>query len=126
LPPSQNGPSQLPQNDGVSNLQEFAFNPNPLAPDVATLTFGAGDSVGLPTGASVGGGLKLEFLRRKASTNPGITYTALFGSDLDGWLDVPTGTPAGVSIVGAWERVTVDDPIGGATRFGRVKVETAP
>lgn len=98
----------------------------PLAPDVRHLTVGAGGSAGLPGGVLSGGKLRIEFLRRKASSNPGITYTAQFDSELGGWLDIPTGTPAGVSIDGTWERVTVDDPVGGAARFGRVKVETNP
>ena len=90
------------------------------------LTVGAGGTAGLPGQAMAGGKLRLEFLRRKASTNPGITYTAQFGSDLAGWVDIPVGTPAGTPI-GApanptWERVTVDDPSGGTTRFGRVKI----
>ena len=126
LPLGQNGPGQIPQNDGVANLEKFAFNLNPLAPDVTQLAFSAGDLAGLPAGAQVSGVLQLEFLRRKAVTNPGISYTVQFGSDLAGWTSIPAGTPAGVSIDETWERVTVGDPTGGTRRFGRVKVETVP
>ena len=127
LSAAQNGPAQIPQNDGVTNLAKFAFNLNPLAPDVRRLSVGGNGTVGLPGGAVVGGKLRLEFLRRKASTNPGITYTAQFGSDLTGWTDVPVGTPAGTSIDATWERVVVDDPTVGATKsFGRVKVLQNP
>jgi hypothetical protein len=122
----QNGPTQMPMGDGVTNLEKFAFNLNPLAPDVRRLTVGANGNAGLPGGAVVGGVLRLEFLRRIASTNPGITYTVQFGSDLAGWTDIPVGTPAGVAIDGTWERVTVDDPTGGTKRFGRVKVVKTP
>jgi hypothetical protein len=66
------------------------------------------------------GKLRIEFLRRKASTNPGI------GSDFVGWTDIPVGTPAGTSIDATWERVVVDDPTGRTARFGRVKVVQAP
>ena len=128
LPVGQDGPTQTPQNDGVTNLEKFAFNLNPQAPDVRTLTVGANGTAGLPGGAKVGSALRLEFLRRKAGTNPGITYTAQFGSNLAGWTDIPVGTPAGTSIDTTWERVVVDDPAPGAgtSRFGRVKVVQAP
>jgi hypothetical protein len=126
LPLGQRGATQTPQNDGVTNLEKFAFNLEPLAPDVRRLTVGANGTAGLPGGAYTGGVLRLEFLRRKASTNPGITYTAQFGSDLGGWTDIPAGTPAGTSIDATWERVIVDDPTGGLTRFGRVKVAQTP
>jgi hypothetical protein len=126
LPPGQSGPTQTPQNDGVTNLEKFAFNMDPTKPDVRMLTVGTGGTAGLPGLAMVGGKLRLEFLRRKAGTNPGITYTAQFGSDLAGWADIPVGTPAGVPIGTpadpTWERVTVDDPSGGTSRFGRVKI----
>lgn len=129
LPVGQRGASQTPQNDGVTNLEKFAFNLNPLAPDVRRLTAGAGalaESAGLPVGARVGGVLRIEFLRRKAGNNPGITYKPQFSSSLGGWVDF-TGTesvsPAADS---SWERVTVDDTVGGSARFGRVKVTQTP
>lgn len=126
LPEGQRGANQTPMGDGVTNLEKFAFNLNPLAPDVRHLTVGANNPAGLPGGAYIGGVLRLEFLRRKATTNPGITYTAQFGSDLGGWTDIPVGTPAGTSIDATWERVTVNDPTVGPKRFGRVKVAQTP
>ena len=126
LPSGQNGPMDTPQGDGVPNLEKFAFNMDPLAPDVRHLTVGANGTAGLPGGVVTGGVLRLEFLRRKSGTNPGITYTAQFGSDLAGWTDIPEGTPAGTSIDTTWERVIVDDPTGGTKRFGRVKVVQTP
>jgi hypothetical protein len=126
LPVGQAGPTQTPQNDGVTNLEKFAFNMNPLTADSRRLTVGANGTAGLPGGAMAAGKLRIEFLRRKASTNPGITYTAQFGSDFVGWTDIPVGTPAGTSIDENWERVVVDDPAGGTARFGRVKVVQAP
>jgi hypothetical protein len=126
LPDGQRGATQTPQNDGVTNLEKFAFNLNPLAPDVRHLTVGANGTAGLPGGAYTGGVLRLEFLRRKASTNPGISYTAQFGSTLGAWTDIPVGTPAGTSIDATWERVIVNDPAGGLARFGRVKVAQTP
>jgi hypothetical protein len=128
LPLGQRGANQTPQGDGVTNLEKFAFNLEPLVPDVRHLTVGANGTAGLPGGVVVGGVLRLEFLRRIAGTNPGITYTVQFGSDLSpaGWTDIPVGTPPGVAIDGTWERVTVDDPAGGGKRFGRVKVVQTP
>ena len=126
LPAGQNGPLYTPQGDSVTNLEKFAFNLLPLAPDVRHLTVGANDTAGLPGGTYTGGKLRIEFLRRKASTNPGITYTAQFGSELSGWIDIPVGTPPGTSIDATWERVVVDDPVGGTHRFGRVKVGQTP
>ncbi|MEI7955373.1 MAG: choice-of-anchor D domain-containing protein, partial [Verrucomicrobiota bacterium] len=78
LPVGQAGPEQMPQGDGVPNLLKFAFNLDPTKPDTRVLSLGAGGTAGLPGGARAGGGLRLEYLRRKASTHPGITYTAQF------------------------------------------------
>ncbi|MEI6569100.1 MAG: hypothetical protein WCR20_20640, partial [Verrucomicrobiota bacterium] len=69
--------------------------------------------------------LRVEYLRRKASTNPCITYTAQFSSDNSSWVDY-TGTATVTSIDGTWERVVVDDPSPGTKRFSRVKVVTSP
>jgi hypothetical protein len=125
----QRGASQTPQNDGVTNLEKFAFNLNPLAPDVRHLTAGAGaltESAGLPAGARVGGVLRIEFLRRKASTNPGITYKPQFSSSLGGWADFTGPEIVSPAADSSWERVTVDDTVGGTARFGRVKVALTP
>ncbi|MCF7730372.1 MAG: DUF2271 domain-containing protein [Akkermansiaceae bacterium] len=115
-------PAASPQYDGVTNLEKFAFNLDPSKPDVRKLTVGAEDSAGLPGTTTLAGPvLQIEFIRRKATTTPGITYTAQVGSDLSGWTNV-TGTA--VSIDSTWERVTVTDspPPGSTRRFGRVLV----
>jgi hypothetical protein len=115
-------PAATPKSDGVTNLQKYAFNLDASKPDVRRLVVGAGGLVGLPgTVTDAGPVLRMEFLRRKASTNPGITYTAQFGSDLIGWT-AATGTPT--SIDTTWERVVVIDtpPVGSTKRFGRVMV----
>jgi len=78
--------------------------------------------------AHVAGRLSLEFLRRKVSGNPGITYTPQFSNDLGAWGDF-TGSPTSVTDIGdgsTWERVVIDDPVGGTTRFARVQVTKAP
>jgi hypothetical protein len=121
----QTGPLQTPKNDGVTNLEKFAFNMNAAASDVRRLTVGAGGTAGLPGGAVVGGKLRIEFLRRKASSNPGITYKPQFSSSLGAWVDF-TGTETVGTAPDPFERVTVEDPIGGTVRFGRVKVVKSP
>ncbi len=122
LPEGQRGAMDTPQNDGVANLLKYAFNLNVLAPDVRVLTPGAtGETAGLPCVSYVAGKLRLEFLRRKASGNPGITYIPQISGTLGGWGDF-TGDPTTVSIDDTWERVTIDDTVGGMKRFGRVQI----
>jgi len=125
LPVGQRGAEQIPQNDGIANLMKYACNLDPLAPDVSVLTVGGNETKGLPVYSVVEDRLRVEFLRRKAETNPGIIYIMQFSEDLasTAWtsLDV-SSNPPGISINGEWERVTVDAPMGEALRFGRLKV----
>ena len=125
------GPTQIPQNDGITNLMKFACNLDPTKPDVRRLTAGGSEKEGLPCGSLAGGKLHMEFLRRKwvSATNPGISYTLQFSSDLGAtpWTEVDvTTTPPGASIDSTWERVVVDDSLGGAIRVGRLKVVQSP
>lgn len=123
LPAGQNGPGDSPQGDGVSNLEKFAFNMNPGLPDVRRLIVGSNGNAGLPGGAMANGGLRVEFLRRKTSSNPGITYTLQFSSNIGAWTDC-TGSPTSVtSIDSTWERIVIDDPVRGfPSRFARVTI----
>ena len=107
----------------MTNLAKFAFNMNAAGPDVRMLVYGGNGTAGLPGGATVGGKLRIEFLRRKAGTNPGINYLPQFSSNLGTWSDF-TGLPVAVTSIDAtWERVVVEDPVTGAgKRFGRVTV----
>ncbi|MCX6877320.1 MAG: DUF3570 domain-containing protein [Verrucomicrobia bacterium] len=126
VPPGQTGPQQMPQHDGVPNLLKFAFNLDPTKPDCRLLSMDAGGTAGLPCAACVGGVLRLEFIRRKASTHPGITYTPQCGSDLTGWTvftATETVTPIGTT---DWERVVVNGPVGETRCFGRVQVLQVP
>lgn len=125
LPPGLDGPAHIPQSDGVPNLLKFSFNLNPLAPDVRTLGVGANGTAGLPGAIRTGGKLRLEFIRRKAATQPGIAYLPQFSSDAMAWVDVAGNLPA-TSIDSTWERVVVDDPEPGVVRFGRLKVVEIP
>jgi hypothetical protein len=126
LPLAESGAHQTPQHDGVTNLLKYACNLDLSKPDVRTLSVGGYGVAGLPGGTMTGGRLRLEFLRRKASTNPGITCTPQFCSSIGSWVDV-AGVLQGVSIDAVWERVVVDDPAPGpGQRFGRLKVVQAP
>ncbi len=62
------GPTQDYDQDGTNNLAEWAFNLNPVRPDIAALTPGTG-LAGLPvagyTGSGVNRRLTIEFVRRK-------------------------------------------------------------
>lgn len=125
---NQAGAMQAPQQDGVPNLVKFAFHLDPTKPDARHLAAGANSPVGLPGMARMAGKLRIEFIRRKASSLPGITYTPQFSSDLGSWTDF-TGTPTSVtSMDQTWERVVVDDnsPSAAAARFGRLKVVETP
>ena len=118
--------------DGLSNLEEYAFNLNPSVSDIAVIPATGVASVGLPRLSIVDSGsgnvLRIEFIRRKASTNSGLTYTAQFGSGLTEsgpgiWADA-TDTPIVTNVDSTWERVTIDDSVPNADRrFGRIKLD---
>ena len=124
LPANQRAMDLTPQNDGVSNLLKFAFNLDPTKPDTRRLTAGGGQTAGLPTASMVGNRIRIEYIRRKAATNPGITYTPQCGSDLTGWALALTNESI-TPINADWERVTIEGPVGQTKCFGRVKV-TSP
>jgi len=125
MPAESAGPLQSPYGDGAVNLQKFAFNLDPTRADSRHLLAGAGGTAGLPgftKGAN--GRLRLEFIRRKVSGNPGITYRAEFSTDLVSWVDL-TGLATVTSINGTWERLLIEDvpPAGAKSRFARVMVK---
>ena len=77
------------------------------------------------TGASRG--LKVEYVRRKASTNSGLIYEVQFCDNLlstgPGSWTTTVALPIVTSIDDTWERVVILDAVTGTTRrFGRVKV----
>jgi hypothetical protein len=120
--------------DGLLNLIEYAFKLEPQVPGTPVLTTLTGTS-GLPRITPVGSGatqrLRLEYVRMKASFNPGITYVPQFSSTLQGggtggWSAI-TGPETVQSIDTQWERVVIEDTAGTGlpNRFGRVLV-TAP
>jgi hypothetical protein len=116
-----------PDKDGLVNLIERAFNMHPLQPGTGVLTPGNG-TTGLPFIIVQGEGetkrLRIEYLRRKASSLPGLSYEAQFSPALALMWTSETNESAN-SIDDLWERVVVEDSPGSARSFGRVQV-TAP
>ena len=115
--------------DGIELLLEYAFNLNPISADFKILEEGDG-TYGLPLIKLIPSGtesvLQIEYIRRKASTNPQIRYFPEFKSSLAGgeW-EVQTAKTV-TSIDGDWERVVVSDLIDTSTssqRFGRVRLD---
>ena len=85
-------------------------------------------TLGVPVSGTVTIGgqthLTLEFVRRTAAGNPGVTYHVEFNSDptdAAGWS--ATGTEAVTPIDELWERVKVTDQQPATSlRFGRLRV----
>jgi len=126
VPSNQNGPWDTPQQDGVNNLLKYAFNLNPNLSDLRSLTVGAGNVAGLPGMTHINGTLRMEYIRRAASTNPGISYTPQCSPDLTRWTAFPAGQTVTAIGTTGWERVVVDGPVGNPTCIGRVAVEQLP
>jgi ELWxxDGT repeat protein len=120
-----------PDKDGISNLLERAFNLSPVQAGMPILVPGVG-TAGLPrvqTITGLGGvtGLSVQYIRLKASTNPGIIYLPEFSSNLGAFWSAASGLESVESIDSNWERVTIqDNSTGQRARFGRVKVSTTP
>ncbi|MDB6004807.1 MAG: hypothetical protein JWR15_1794 [Prosthecobacter sp.] len=114
--------------DGVSNLAKYAFNLQ-SAEAPAQVQPGTGDR-GLPTtGVDPGTKrLRVEFIRRKSSSAPGVSYQVEFSSDLSGF--APGGSAVQVvSIDANLERVVWEDDVSlneAGRRFARVKIVEAP
>ena len=104
-------PTAKPYNDGVSNLEKYAFNMNLAGPDVGTLTPDTGTS-GLPTYELDDSGpetvVRVQYIRRKGS---GLDYTPMKSGDLSAGSFVPmVGTETSEDIDGEFERVTFVSP----------------
>jgi autotransporter-associated beta strand protein len=102
---------EVPAGDGVPNLAKYALN---MAPEGSSLLQPAkrmtpGGTAGLPAFWAEDGTLRFQHVRRKASTNPGVSYLVQSSSDLGIWVEVTA--PASIeSINTEWERVTYSLP----------------
>ena len=128
----KNGPTDDPDGDGVSNLEEFAFRYNP----------GSGLNGGCPLEVVVNGDGTIDALVRRVEAISGVTYNLEFisglassGANGAGWTDVTTITPTvtsngdgtetalyhdlatvpGLSSTQGFVRVRVDETSTGAT-----------
>jgi len=108
--------------DNRTNLEKFAFGLPAAQP--APLHVAGSNLTGLPAVwvDSSKGRLRIEFLRRKASGRPGITYEVQFSPNLVDWT-TNNSVMALVSVDTIWERVAIEDsvPVSGP-RFVRVKL----
>jgi hypothetical protein len=96
-----------PGPDGIAPLLRFAFN---LAVDEPLHPLQPGGSSGVPSiwVDSVRHRLSVEFVRRKQSLNPGISYAAEFSANLSGWM--ASGALINTTSIDAvWERVRYED-----------------
>lgn len=119
-----------PDFDGIPNLIEYASGLDPWEAIPTVIAPGSGTR-GLPhisvTGAKGSEKLRLEYVRRTASSLPGIVYQPQFSDNLlqagAGSWQAATGSQAITPIDASWERVVIEDTVAGAgKRFGRVKV----
>lgn len=115
-----------PSRDGVANLLKYAFNLAANAGDLNrpnAVTLPANGIAGLPrVGHDGQGRLTMQFVRRKAASNAGISYIVETSPDLLNWSPVDLTNANITSIDSTWERVTVTDPTVAPKRFGRVRL----
>jgi predicted outer membrane repeat protein len=120
-----------PSGDGVANLLKYAFNMAPDAGDLLTSNRSIlipGGTTGLPAiTRNATPQLIIQFVRRKATINPGVTYTVEVCTDLsdpEDWSSLDLSGATVESIDNTWERVTITDPTSGPRRFGRLSVQS--
>ena len=122
--------------DGSDILVEYAFGTDPKAFDPAPTSAGSGlpgvPNVNLSDPASAAPKLRIEYVRRSPSTNPGIVYAPEFSCSLEssgpeGWL-LAAGIEQIFDLGNGWERVVIKDTqeTCEGRRFGRVKIIPAP
>lgn len=115
--------SQDHDNDGISNLLEYAFNLDPNAANSHNLS--PATNSGLPSIAVIedpqnGPTLQMQYLRRP---NSGLTYHVQFGSTINDFVNT-SNDPVIETLADGWERCTMTDPAGPGhnRRFGRVLI----
>jgi hypothetical protein len=112
--------------DGLSNLAEFALNLNPKLRDPITLAATGTSGLPRPGTATVGTEqrLTLEYVRRTAASNSGLTYTAEFNNTFNATTNWTVGGSETVTPIDAtWERVKVtDQQTTSPTRSARLRI----
>lgn len=128
-------PKSDPDNDGLSNLLEFAFGTDPTISTTARIVYSGGvvTQTGQPAIIRENGVFKAVFARRKNHASAGLAYSAEFSADLSAeWLASQT-PPSTVATDGAIDAVVIPFPGMIPTsegpkeaRFFRVRVELDP
>ncbi len=117
---------QNPSGAGVANIAKYAFNLASTAGSLAVsnrTVLPPGGTAGIPAiTVNASRQLNFQFVRRKASTNPGVGYLVETSTDLANWSEIVLSNAIVESIDATWERVTVLDPVSTPMRFGRVKL----
>jgi hypothetical protein len=115
-----------PSGDGVANIAKYAFN---LAPNAGALVnsnrtvLPPNGTAGIPSiTVNPSQQLVIQFVRRKASANPGLAYIVETSATLSNWTALELSNAVVQSIDSTWERVTVIDTNTSSMRFGRVKL----
>ena len=128
-----NNPTDNPDGDTFTNLQEFAFGTDPTSPTLNPLSYvtNGNTTAGAPVLEKAGSIYRAVFVRRKDYVSAGLTYTVWFSADLAAWQNSVT-TPTTLSGTNSdpVETVSIDFPAtvplnaGGtaAPRFFRVGV----
>ncbi len=120
---------QTPANDGICNLLKYAFNMiGTGVGQVTSLTqpnvqiVGVSGSAGLPRHGLNAGKLTVTYIRRKATSAPGVSYTVEFSNTISSGSWAATGIETKTDIDTTFERVTVTDNAAYTKRFARVRV----
>jgi hypothetical protein len=135
LPTNGSEDLSTPGKDGVANLLKYALNmvgngigqrPSLSLPNTSVLTpesVGGLPAVDLGTGENEGK-LQITYIRRKASSDPGISYLVQFSEALGAWAHNPSATEQVAPVQNTvFERVTVTDSTTEASkRFVRLRV----
>jgi hypothetical protein len=116
-----------PSGDGVSNLVRYAFGMSPQDGDLlypaSPRVMPVDGTAGLPTvfRDPLDGAVKYQYVRRKVTSDPRVSYQRLKSDDLLEWLpDSASGSDQSINT--DWERVTV--PVSGAAKeFRRIEVK---
>lgn len=130
LPPDGSQDLATPANDGVRNVQKYAFNMIGTGTGQAsalgtpnTKTLASNGNAGLPLlGRDSSGKLTITFVRRISTTSPGVSYAVEFSDAVTGWAVNASATEFPDPIDTTFERVTVTDSSSPMKRFVRVKV----
>lgn len=121
LDPAGADDDATPANDGIPNVVKYAFNISPLGePPAQRLLFPPNPS-GLPNVFKQADAVSFMFVRRRAETNPGISYEPVRSEDLVNWQ--PLGFPTGGSqLDDTWELVVFTYALGTAPQYFAVRV----